>query len=62
MFDSQRTFDLVNLENFPIILPGGIIFRGNISVTNGKFSTSFTVPKDISYENETWQSSTLFLQ
>jgi hypothetical protein len=52
MFDSQRTYDLVNLGNYPMILPGGIIFRGNISITNGKFSTSFTVPKDISYENK----------
>jgi hypothetical protein len=52
MFDSKRTYDLVNLANYPIILPGGIIFRGSISVTNGKFSTSFTVPKDISYENQ----------
>jgi hypothetical protein len=52
MFDSQRSYDLVNLDNYSIILPGGIIFRGNISVTNGKFSTGFTVPKDISYENK----------
>jgi hypothetical protein len=52
MFDSQIIFDLVNLDNFPMVLPGGIIFRGNISVTNGKFSTSFTVPKDISYEDQ----------
>jgi hypothetical protein len=53
MYDSQRTFDLVNLLDFPILLQGGTIFNGNISVTNGKFSTSFTVPKDISYGNDT---------
>jgi hypothetical protein len=53
VFDSQRTYDLVNLENFPIILSGGIIFRGNISIVNGKYSTSFIVPKDISYQNDT---------
>ena len=53
MYDAQRTFDLVNLLNFPILLQGGIIFNGNISVTNGKFSTSFRVPKDISYGNDT---------
>jgi hypothetical protein len=31
---------------------GGVIFRGRISVTNGRFATDFVVPKDISYENK----------
>ncbi len=31
---------------------GGVIYRGRVSVNNGEFSTSFTVPKDISYENK----------
>ena len=31
---------------------GGLIFRGNISVINGRFSSNFTVPKDISYEDK----------
>ncbi|MCP5062231.1 MAG: T9SS type A sorting domain-containing protein, partial [Ignavibacteriae bacterium] len=29
-----------------------VIFRGRVSVDNGEFETSFTVPKDISYENK----------
>jgi hypothetical protein len=60
MYDSQRIFDLVNLDNFPMVLPGGIIFRGDISVTNGKFSTSFTVPKDISYADQNGKVSLYF--
>ncbi len=34
-----------------MIVPGGVIFRGRATISNGKFSTKFTVPKDISYEN-----------
>ncbi len=52
MYDSQRNQLLTALNNYPMVVPGGIIFRGNISVTNGKFSTNFTVPKDISYEDK----------
>jgi hypothetical protein len=54
MFDSQRIFDIPVLvaSGGQMVLPGGIIFRGNISVANGKFSTNFVVPKDISYENQ----------
>ena len=52
MFDSKRVVPLANLDNYPMVTQGGIIFRGMISVTNGKFSSSFVVPKDISYENQ----------
>ncbi len=52
MFDSKRVVPLVNLNNYPMVTQGGIIFRGMVSVINGKFSSSFVVPKDISYENQ----------
>jgi hypothetical protein len=52
MFDSQRTVDLINLENYAVIIPGDIKFKGNISVKNGKFSSSFAVPKDSSYGDQ----------
>ena len=35
-----------------MVIQGGVIFKGRVSVTNGKFSASFVVPKDISYENQ----------
>jgi hypothetical protein len=31
-------------------LPGGYLFRGNAEVRNGRFSMTFIVPKDISYQ------------
>ncbi len=51
VFDSKRTELLENLFNYPITRQGGIIFRGRVSVTNGKFDADFVVPKDISYQN-----------
>lgn len=35
-----------------MVVPGGVIFRGRSTISNGKFSTKFTVPQDISYENK----------
>jgi hypothetical protein len=52
VFDSKRQTSMVEQPDATINLQGGIIFRGQISVTNGKFNSSFIVPKDISYENK----------
>ena len=52
VFDSKRSVPLPSINNFPMTLQGGVIFRGRISINNGKFSTNFVVPKDISYENK----------
>ncbi len=52
MFDSQRQVLLPAIGNFPMLVQGGIIFRGAVSISNGKFSANFVVPKDISYENQ----------
>jgi len=53
IFDSQRfvTYDDFG-PTFKVVQPGGIIFKGRVSVINGIFTTSFIVPKDISYENK----------
>lgn len=55
VFDSKRQIKLDPLSTptnpFYMTVQGGLIFRGRVSITNGKFSTSFVVPKDISYEN-----------
>ena len=40
------------MNNYTIALQGGVIFKGRVSINNGKFSTDFIVPKDISYENK----------
>ncbi len=52
MYDSQRKVLLASIGNYPEIVQGGVIFNGAVSVTNGKFSANFVVPKDISYENQ----------
>jgi len=51
VFDSDRNVPLPTINNFPMTLQGGVIFKGRISINDGKFSTNFVVPKDISYEN-----------
>ncbi len=51
IFDSKRTIYLEDIR-YNMEDQGGVIFRGRVSVNNGEFSTSFTVPKDISYENK----------
>ncbi|MDX1699953.1 MAG: type IX secretion system sortase PorU, partial [Melioribacteraceae bacterium] len=51
VFDSERSIFLDDI-NFTMTDQGGVIFRGRVSVENGEFATSFTVPKDISYENK----------
>ena len=50
-FDSKRptTYTTAHGSTIHYILPGRPIFRGEESVTNGRFSIQFIVPKDISY-------------
>ncbi len=51
VFDSERSVHLNDI-NFNMEVQGGVIFRGRVSVVNGRFSAKFVVPKDISYENK----------
>lgn len=51
MFDSERSIYLEDI-NYTMTIRGGLIFRGRVSIEGGYFNTSFTVPKDISYENK----------
>ena len=52
VYDSERKVALDQLNGYPMTVQGGTIFRGRVSVTNGRFSSNFIVPKDISYQNE----------
>ncbi len=52
VYDSQRQLLLSALGNYPMTISGGLIFRGRVSIVNGKFNANFVVPKDISYENK----------
>ncbi len=51
VFDSERTVDLTEM-NYSMVVQGGVIYKGRTSVENGRFTTEFTVPKDITYENK----------
>lgn len=56
VFDSERVTNLVipgsnTPQSINVKQQGGIIFKGRVSVLNGRFSADFVVPKDISYEN-----------
>jgi hypothetical protein len=52
VFDSERIKLLEEINNYPMRIQGGIIFRGRVSVNSGEFEAEFVVPKDISYENK----------
>lgn len=56
IYDVDRNAQTQEDCNPPIVqdfrLNGGIIFSGTKSVTNGKWSVEFIVPKDISYQNQ----------
>ena len=53
IYDSRRfvTYDDFGAA-FSTVQQGGQIFKGLVSIKNGIFTTSFIVPKDISYENK----------
>ena len=52
VFDSERKKLLEQIGDYPMVIQGGVIFRGRVSVNDGEFNTRFVVPKDISYENK----------
>ena len=51
VFDSEQSRYFAEM-NYTVIFPGGLIYRGRVTVNNGDFQTDFVVPKDISYENK----------
>ena len=51
VFDSERDLYLEDIS-YLIKEQGGVIFKGRVSITNGRFETDFRVPKDITYENK----------
>jgi hypothetical protein len=51
VYDAGRTLFIPQISYTANIL-GGTIFKGRVSVANGKFSGDFVVPKDISYDND----------
>jgi hypothetical protein len=53
IYDSNQKVPLTEFgDNYTITAEGGIIFKGQVSISNGKFAADFVIPKDISYENK----------
>jgi len=53
VYDSKREVAFPEFgPGIHAVMPGGIIFRGRVSVVNGRFNANIVVPKDISYENK----------
>jgi flagellar hook assembly protein FlgD len=50
--DAARTIEIKEgIGDFIFKQDGGILYRGECSITNGEFTSTFYIPKDISYEN-----------
>ncbi len=53
VYDAETTLPLPEISpSAAMKVPGGLIFRGGVSVVNGRFNADFVVPKDISYDNQ----------
>ena len=53
VFDKRKDYQTLAQDNSPVIvfdLQKNLIFNGKSTVTNGEFSFSFVVPKDINYD------------
>jgi hypothetical protein len=64
VFDSQRQVVLQDIGNYPVELIGSVLYRGEVSVTNGSYRAVFPIPKDVTYGNRSrlslyaWNNST----
>jgi peptidase C25-like protein/flagellar hook capping protein FlgD len=54
LYDSDQEVPVPEfLTSYSYKIIGGLLYRGQATIENGRFSTTFIVPKDISYENRT---------
>jgi hypothetical protein len=60
VYDSKQEVPVPIWPGFTFTVPGGIIYKGENTIANGKFSGSFYVPKDISYENNNGRVTVYF--
>ena len=50
VFDSQRQVFLQDI-NYTVEVTGSVLYRGEVSVTNGAYRVLFPIPKDVTYGN-----------
>ncbi len=48
-YDKPRTVSTISTPNKTFQLQDNLVYKGKVSVTNGRFSYTFIVPKDINY-------------
>jgi hypothetical protein len=50
MYDSKRRVIIPEWGNYEFEVNGSLLYRGEISVTNGRYRATFPIPKDVSYD------------
>lgn len=60
LFDAERRVRVEEWSNWEYSAPGGVLYRGQAAVRDGRFRVSFIVPKDISYENRNGRFAVYF--
>ncbi len=50
VYDSRRRVVVQEWGNFAFDVNGSLLYRGEVSVTNGRFDGLFPMPKDVSYD------------
>jgi hypothetical protein len=58
--DRRIIVDEPGWNNFAYTVAGGLLYRGKATIRDGRFSISFIIPKDISYEDATGRVSLYF--
>ncbi|OGU18970.1 MAG: hypothetical protein A2059_00580 [Ignavibacteria bacterium GWA2_55_25] len=65
VFDSKRNVIVPEWGNYQFEVNGSLLYRGEITVTNGKYQAAFPIPKDVSYDGNrarmalySWSGST----
>lgn len=57
LLDAKRTVPVPEWGSWTYELPGGLLYRGQSTIKDGRYTVTFILPKDISYENNTGRIS-----
>lgn len=52
VFDSKRKISIPEWWNYTYEVQGPLLYRGEVSIGNGKFQAVVPIPKDVSYNND----------
>jgi hypothetical protein len=60
LLDAERSILVPEWNGYSYRMPGGLLYRGKARIDAGRFTVTFIVPKDISYENSPGRLSMYF--